>query len=1167
MSGLRFILGEAAHEFRSAVRGPLVPLIFAGLVGYVGIVVLNAEYMQQMGATDVARNSGHVVQLMTIGQAFWLFFAWAWLFSRAVTRDRDARLHEVVLASPISLPHLIVGRYLGVLGVAVFLGLSSPFGFLIVHPMQMLGVLPESLVAAPPFGAMLWGWLLFTVTSGIGVGALYLAVALRTRSAAAPFAVAAVLTTVWMFSMVILRDGDINPTVATLLDPTGYGEAEAQVFDWTPIEKMTNLVAFTPALVINRILWGLLPALPLVGALIWLRREALVLDGARAQTISDDPQSPLPHASRHAGTADGFLAKGLGIPAGRSSPPSGARHAGTTTQALRMEPASSPSWLRAMLEEARWHLERSWGSWGVWIAMGLLCLMCVAGSFVHVVAHADGPLVPRPELLVPMLAEFLYITIAFVIAGFVGVMMRRDEEVGFYEWVGAAPAPLGVRLGGRALAAAGLTVSMMLVPVVACFVVTGLGAPSSFAIGTPVVYFVLVYAPAMLELCAVTLLCHAVFRASGVAYAVSMFLTFIFVVNQEASLVTYPLAEVGLPPQVSLSALVGWAPWFPLAGAQAGFKVGVFVAAIGLAWLVWSRGYVDRWTDRIFVALKRLRGGASFALAAGLVVAISVGTLVRDRLVVQGDYLSGPEEDAIRADWERQWLRAPAGFEVEGGDVDVSLDPGQRAAVASWTLRGVRSPERRLQGELPAGVEVTQATVEGREVSVEAAADTFGLALGPCAEQEAGCTLELLIRADRQGWPVEGRSPWILPRQVWLTAGDLLPRLGVDPHRALRSPSVRQGLGLPAARPEVSKSVAVSATGVAPAGRWRWKVDAPEGWSLPATGQTDGPLDFAFVWRVKPPQETVRAGTLAVHAKTHETGAEETLEDLGAMRTCVVDRLGLEPVAVEAVVQAPRNGEVALRGSVLWLPEDQGWDVDSSGYGRWKRRYTLAKALAASGLQAAAGLRQEPGARWLLEGIPGWVGLSCVREVDGDEAWLALMGRASEIIAQAFGALEAPVEGLALDGNAGWIEPYAALSTFAWAQLAGEDRAGQVAAAVVEHVRAGGSLRAALERAAGPDPAEQLLGRPLASDVAVVDTDDAGKTVEPARRWTWSGGGWKSTARPDEVLLLPHGVRSNGPRARLTAGPGAEVRPPKPTTLMDVWPSFERSIADNVWSP
>src|SRR5688572_10079892 len=76
----------------------------------------------------------------------------------------------------------------------------------------------------------------------------------------------------------------------------------------------------------------------------------------------------------------------------------------------------------------------------------------MVGALAHVVAHGEGPLVPRPELLAPMLAQFSRIVIGFVVAGLVGTPLRRDE-LRFSELVAATPAPLGVRLVGAGLAA------------------------------------------------------------------------------------------------------------------------------------------------------------------------------------------------------------------------------------------------------------------------------------------------------------------------------------------------------------------------------------------------------------------------------------------------------------------------------------------------------------------------------------------------------------------------------------------------------------------------------------------------------------------------------------------------------------------------------------------
>ena len=113
MNTLRFVAAQAWQEFRAGCRGPLLAIVFPGLIGYALIVILNADYMREMGATEVPRNSPHVIYLMMAGQAVWIFFVWAWLFGLNVVRDRNASLHEVVLSTPVSLPALLFGRYLG----------------------------------------------------------------------------------------------------------------------------------------------------------------------------------------------------------------------------------------------------------------------------------------------------------------------------------------------------------------------------------------------------------------------------------------------------------------------------------------------------------------------------------------------------------------------------------------------------------------------------------------------------------------------------------------------------------------------------------------------------------------------------------------------------------------------------------------------------------------------------------------------------------------------------------------------------------------------------------------------------------------------------------------------------------------------------------------------
>ena len=216
--------------------------------------------------------------------------------------------------------------------------------------------------------------------------------------------------------------------------------------------------------------------------------------------------------------------------------------------------------------------------------------MGVGGAFVHIVLHADGPLLPRPGLIEPMLIEFFYLVIVFMVAAFVGVMARRDDRPGYGEIADATPAPLGSRVAGRALAAAAVTVVFALTPALAVWIVTLLAVPDTFSLSDPFLYFGLRLAPALLELCALVLLAHALIRHAGAAHAVGVICAFFIVVNHELGVTSYPPAEVGVPPSITLSEFSGWAPWLDYVLAAGLFKLAVAAAILALAWLAWPRG-------------------------------------------------------------------------------------------------------------------------------------------------------------------------------------------------------------------------------------------------------------------------------------------------------------------------------------------------------------------------------------------------------------------------------------------------------------------------------------------------------------------------------------------------------------------------------------------------
>ena len=1163
MRALRFVAAEAWYEFRAAFRGTFIPIAFPALVGYVLLVVLNADYMRDMGGTDVPRNSPHLIYLMTSGQAVWLLFAWAWLFAQVVLRDRSARLHEVVLSAPVSLPVLLAGRYLGALAAAWLLIAAVGVGFLLVPVLGVVGLLPPEAVGPPPVFAIGHALVILGLPSAAGVGALFLCAAIRTRGLAGPFALAAVLMLVWMVSMVVLRGGDANVTFASYIDPSGFAEVEEQaIHTWTPREKAVGVLELTPPLIANRLIWSV-PALILLAVVLRrVGRERLTLESAPA--------------------------------AGKRDRARGDAAAGPATAAAPLGPPGAPSWLRAAGNETAWHLGVALRGRGIPLALLLLAVAGVVGTFVNLIMHADGPFVARPDLTGPFVMEFFYLIITFIVAAFVGTMARRDDRAGYGEIVDSTPAPLGSRVAGLTVAVAAVTALFALMPVLSVWILSLLGAPEAFTLLDPLLLFGLGAAPSLLELAALVLLAHALIRHTGAAHAVGVICAFVVIINEQLGVTTYPPALIGFPSQVTLAEFTGWAPWLGHVLTADLFKLALAAVVAALAWIAWPRGTALTVPLRWRTGAGRLVGGAGAMAVAAVLLAVGTHRVLHERLVT-GGYETAEAEVADDAAWESRWWSEAAPFAVAGGEATIEIDPGERHATVRWRIDGVRSSAGALHGSLPEGAEIRSAVVNGRESEAVVAFDHFALPLDACAPVAAaresansaadprepsavgfdtrgsadeGCAVELELVVRSEGWSPDWEIPWLHPSGIWLRASDVLPSLGHDPDRLLRAPQERRLHGLGPVPGIVAAGAVAPAAGVAPAGDWRWTVtfagegdraNRPAGTRTAASGRTGGPLDFAVAWWPGAPVETRRDGLVALRGPDRTRDAGGVLDDVAAMRACVAATLGRAP-AVGTVLQAPRErGETALHGDLLWLPEHEGWDIVGAGYGRWLRRATIAAALASRQLADDADLRKEPGEDWLRVGVPGWVGLECVRREDGADAWRALQARASDRVVEAFAALETPAVGVAAAGDVPWVRHYTPLATVGWVETVGTADAAGAVREVASRVRDGATLADALAGAVGTDAAAALLGPPAASDLLV---EEAERTLDIAgQRWTWRDGGWEPTAAS---IHATQRFDDDGGSRRIGPVP-TTVAPGEPFTLIDAWPSFERSPSDNVW--
>lgn len=255
MNTVALLLREAWVEVRAGLRSGIPLLVFLGLTGYLLMSLTNADYVQKMGASDIARNAPSLIYLMSCGCMFFLFFAWAWVFAQPALRDRKAQLEEVLLALPLSLPALLWGRFIGAALVGGLLASALIIGFLVSPVLGWLGWVPAASIGAPVWSALAFAWVALLLPVSTGIGALYYLLALRSRGLAAPFALATVLMLLWMFAVVVLKGGHINPLLAASLDPSLFTFTQAQVETWSTAQKSQSLLALTPGFWLNRALW------------------------------------------------------------------------------------------------------------------------------------------------------------------------------------------------------------------------------------------------------------------------------------------------------------------------------------------------------------------------------------------------------------------------------------------------------------------------------------------------------------------------------------------------------------------------------------------------------------------------------------------------------------------------------------------------------------------------------------------------------------------------------------------------------------------------------------------------------------------------------------------------------------------------------------------------
>ncbi|MEM9879661.1 MAG: hypothetical protein AAF862_10350, partial [Pseudomonadota bacterium] len=736
---MRFILQQAQQEIIDQLRGYLVPITFIGSIAFQVIMLTGAQNTQQLSVLGVTVNSAYWVYLWVSGQSLWINFIFAWVFSRTVLRDREAVLHEIVLSSQAPLVQLIIGRYLGAIGIAILLSMNVIIGFILLSAAPLMGLVPAEYIGPMPLAAMAWATLVITLPTIIGIGALSIFATLRTGSVAGAFGAAAILSVTWMLSVSVLNEGSFAPILASLMEPWAYAHLVRVTDDWTIQQKMSRLFSMDMLLIINRLLWLFAPLGLLAFALKKLKREDLLAD--RPKKTSAKSSRPM--------------------------------------RALAPRPVlgAARSWATATVQEARWQAERLLKSLGFWAGFVFISFVGALSISIQYTQRPDGPLYTFVDSVggyvngTTLLFSYLFITAA------TGMIMRRDERRGFDDIVSVMPAPLGVLVAGKALAAFTVTGVITLSSVIVMSLLSVL-SPT----GLDFIYalnYGLTLLPANLQVCVLAIVIHTVINRTGTAYSVSILLILFAAMNYENGLLKHPLAQFSVPAAAVVSELLGWGPWFGYAIVGGAARIGVVGVLLALAWLLWRRGIGLPLKQRAGLAVRRLRTSAGLVGALSLAVTAGTAWVIQDRSVHRGTYTT-PEKDAQEAArFETTFDSSKGAFSIARGAATVSLDTSKLTATSRIDITGLRAAEAILHGDLPHGARIINATINAAAARVTQAAGHFTIDAEACVSD--ACRLVLELDIDGGHWPWEVEPSWMSRNAVLFTAHDVLPSLGIDP--------------------------------------------------------------------------------------------------------------------------------------------------------------------------------------------------------------------------------------------------------------------------------------------------------------------------------------------------------------------------------------------------
>ena len=691
------------------------------------------------------------------------------IMGRAVQQDFEYRTQSFFFTAPIGKLQYLGGRFIGALGVVCVVFASIALGACCA---TLLPGMDAERLGPNRLAAYLAPLAIVLLPNALLIGGAFFSLAASTRKML-PVYVGSVLVLIgWLLARQLVADLD-NKTLAALIDPFGSRAMSGVTEYWSIAERNTRLIPLEGVLLWNRLLWvgaGLL----LCALCAW----RFTFTAAAAEQVG-----------RRKGTT--AVASNEDDTAPPASAPIAAAHP-DTAHPLRLLPRLTWLYLRETMKNVYF---------GVLVLAGVLFMIFASTTNGSTFGTNTWPVTFQIVGLVSGgFAAFMLIIVTF----YGGELVWREREARLDQIVDATPTPTWLPLVAKLLA-------LMAVPLVlqALLMLCGFGlqAAKGYFRFQPVLYLQALFGIDLVNywiVCALAIAVHSVVNHKYIGHFVMIVYYVLLLFSGQLGL-EHNLVKFGNVPDAVYSDINGWGHFMPRVRAFQAYWGAAALGLVVVAFLMWTRGTVSGWRERLVVARARASAPTLALGGAALVAFVALGSWIYLNTNVRNEYVSATEAQRRQVDYETTYKRYADEPQpkITGVKVDVDLHPQEQRV----RMRGSYTLENK--GEQPVGVLhlnfASGATllVKALELGVPSrlVEDNKRLGvrryrlerpLGPGASTTLAFDLEL----PTHGFTNEGSNTAVVYNGSFVNGRLLLPSLGYDPHAELERDQDRRKFGL-----------------------------------------------------------------------------------------------------------------------------------------------------------------------------------------------------------------------------------------------------------------------------------------------------------------------------------------------------------------------------------